>query len=252
MSELAILVVARRWSAHYEWATHAVEAARAGLPDDVIAAIAARRTPALAEGVEQAVYDVAAELVADGVVADATFARADAAVGRQGLVELVGLVGYYTMVAMTLNAFEVPVPADAPRLPYRPSSPQRRLHPRDRQLHLSQLCEHPLGLADGLAELAGVRDRAALHFPRQVARRLGTGAADGDGLLVRFDDALHLAPLVVGHVAIVAKGRRTTSGVVSSGRVETTLEVVLRGGPVAGLTSPASFSMLGAFPRRCT
>jgi 4-carboxymuconolactone decarboxylase len=117
LSELAILVVARRWSAHYEWATHAVEAARAGLPDDVIAAIAARRTPALAEGVEQAVYDVAAELVADGVVADATFARADAAVGRQGLVELVGLVGYYTMVAMTLNAFEVPVPADAPRLP---------------------------------------------------------------------------------------------------------------------------------------
>ena len=52
-----------------------------------------------------------------GRLADATFARAEATLGRQGLVELVGLVGYYTLVAMTLNAFEVPAPEGAPRLP---------------------------------------------------------------------------------------------------------------------------------------
>ena len=60
---------------------------------------------------------VATELVTAGRLAEATFARAEAALGRQGLVELVGLVGYYTLVAMTLNAFEVPAPEGAPRLP---------------------------------------------------------------------------------------------------------------------------------------
>jgi 4-carboxymuconolactone decarboxylase len=93
-----------------------VEAAKAGVADDTISAIADKRQPVLAAA-EQAVYGVAGELVADGALAEATFVEADRRLGRQALVELVGLVGYYTLVAMTLNAFEVPVPQGAPRLP---------------------------------------------------------------------------------------------------------------------------------------
>jgi 4-carboxymuconolactone decarboxylase len=117
LSELAILAVARRWSSAYEWAIHAVEAERAGVPGEVIAAIASGASPALEAESDQAVYDVARELPEAGQVSDATFARAEAALGRATLVELVGLVGYYSMVAMTLNAFQVPPPAGAPVLP---------------------------------------------------------------------------------------------------------------------------------------
>ena len=83
---------------------------------EIIAAIADRRRPTL-DGTAAVVFDVAGALVATGAVPAATFAVGDAALGRQGLVELVGLVGYYTMVAMTLNAFAVPTPDGALRLP---------------------------------------------------------------------------------------------------------------------------------------
>jgi 4-carboxymuconolactone decarboxylase len=115
-SELAILIVARHWSCQYEWAIHAVEAAKAGVADEVIAAIAEHRRPPL-DGTAAVVFDVAGALVATGALPAAPFAAGEAALGRQGLVELVGLVGYYTMVAMTLNAFAVPTPDGAPRLP---------------------------------------------------------------------------------------------------------------------------------------
>jgi 4-carboxymuconolactone decarboxylase len=115
-SELAILVVARHWSCQYEWAVHAGEAVRAGVADDVIADIGAGRVPDLA-GEARVVHDVARSVVASGGLDDAAFAAGEAALGRQGLVELIGLVGYYTMVALTLNAFAVPVPDGAPRLP---------------------------------------------------------------------------------------------------------------------------------------
>jgi 4-carboxymuconolactone decarboxylase len=115
-SELAILVVARHWSCQYEWAVHAGEAVRAGVADAVIAAIGAGRVPDLGGG-PRVVHDVARSVVASGRLDDATFAAGEAALGRQGLVDLIGLVGYYTMVAMTLNAFAVPAPDGAPRLP---------------------------------------------------------------------------------------------------------------------------------------
>jgi 4-carboxymuconolactone decarboxylase len=116
LSELAILVVARHWSCQYEWAIHAGEAARAGVSAAVIAAIADRRRPAL-DDTAAVIADVAGVLVSTGTLPAATFAAGEAALGRRGLVELVGLVGYYTMVALTLNAFDVPVPDGAPRLP---------------------------------------------------------------------------------------------------------------------------------------
>lgn len=115
-SELAILAVARRWSAAYEWAVHVGEASRAGVGTDVIEAIADGRDPALDEG-DAAVLAFARELVGQGRVTDRSFARARAAVGDTGVVDLVGVVGYYTLVAFTLNAFEVPAPDRQPSGP---------------------------------------------------------------------------------------------------------------------------------------
>ncbi|MGE0362652.1 MAG: carboxymuconolactone decarboxylase family protein [Vicinamibacterales bacterium] len=117
LSELAILLVARRWSADYEWAVHAVEAARAGLTAEVIAAVAAGQAPPVADDEARVVAAVTAALLEGGRLDDATFVAADATLGRARLVELVALVGYYTLVAFTLNAFDVPAPDGAPRLP---------------------------------------------------------------------------------------------------------------------------------------
>ncbi|MGD9906853.1 MAG: carboxymuconolactone decarboxylase family protein [Vicinamibacterales bacterium] len=117
LSELAILVVARRWLCTYEWAVHAAEAARAGWPESAIAAIGGGGEPAWSDPAEASVFAVARHLAGDGRIPDAVFASAEAALGRRRLVDLVGLVGYYTMVAMTLNAFDVPAPPGAPTLP---------------------------------------------------------------------------------------------------------------------------------------
>lgn len=117
LSELAILVVARRWACAYEWAIHAPEAARAGLHADVIDAIGAGRTPPLGDPRDQAVHAFAHELVTAGRVSEACFARASDAVGELGVTDLIGVVGYYTLVAFTLNVREVSTPAGAPELP---------------------------------------------------------------------------------------------------------------------------------------
>lgn len=115
-SELAVLVVARRWSAHYEWAMHATEAARAGVSAETIAAIRERRTPTFEEATDRPVFDLVSALVAEGRVSDDTYRAAVADLGERAVVELVGLVGYYTMVAFTLNTFEIPAPASGPTL----------------------------------------------------------------------------------------------------------------------------------------
>ncbi|HQZ39693.1 MAG TPA: carboxymuconolactone decarboxylase family protein [Vicinamibacterales bacterium] len=115
-AELAILVVARRWSAQYEWGVHAVEAVRAGVSAEVIAAIRERRPPAFDDATDRAVFELASALVVDGRVSDETYRTAVADLGERATVELVGLVGYYTMVAFTLNTFEVAPPPGAPVL----------------------------------------------------------------------------------------------------------------------------------------
>ena len=114
LSELAILMTARHYTAHYEWHHHEVFARKAGLPPDIIAAIAARKPPNFVHDDERVVYDFASALYRSHAVDDATYARAVAAFGEKGVVELVGIMGYYSLISMTLNVFEVPVPADAP------------------------------------------------------------------------------------------------------------------------------------------
>ena len=110
LSELAILVTARFWTAHFEWYAHKREALKAGIEPAVIAAIATRRVPPLSDAKAQAVYDYAGALHAQHIVPDPVHAAALAALGETGLVELVGLLGYYTLVAMTLNAFQIGLP----------------------------------------------------------------------------------------------------------------------------------------------
>ncbi len=116
LSELAILVVARHWSCAYEWAVHAREASAAGVPADVVDAVGRHAMPVLS-GADAVVYAFARDLVGSGRVDDALHALAVAELGEAGVVELVGVVGYYTLVAFTLNASEVPAPAGAPTLP---------------------------------------------------------------------------------------------------------------------------------------
>ena len=110
LSELAILVTARHWSAHYEWAVHKREGLKAGMDPEVVAAIAARREPSLRDERERAVYDVSTALLATRRVPDALYRTGVAALGERGMVELVALLGYYTLVAMTLNVFEIGLP----------------------------------------------------------------------------------------------------------------------------------------------
>ena len=117
LSELAILVCARHWTSHYEWTVHKREGLKTGIDPEAVAAIAARRKPVLRDAREQAVCDAASTLLATGRLPAALHARATEALGERGLVELVGILGYYSLVALTLNAFEIGLPdAAAPEL----------------------------------------------------------------------------------------------------------------------------------------
>ncbi|MBT3536763.1 MAG: carboxymuconolactone decarboxylase family protein [Rhodospirillaceae bacterium] len=119
LSELAILVTARKWTAQFEWFAHEPIALKGGLSAGIIADIKERRTPTFEAPDEAAVYAFAMELHYDNKITDATYAEATARLGDQGVVDLVGVLGYYVLVAMTLNAFEMPLPDGVP-LPLAP------------------------------------------------------------------------------------------------------------------------------------
>jgi 4-carboxymuconolactone decarboxylase len=110
LSELAILVTARAWKADFEWCSHVGFARAAGICEAVIEAIRIGAEPVLENERARAVHAVARELHETRALSDQTHTRAEAALGRQGLVDLVGLLGYYTLVSMTLEAFAVPAP----------------------------------------------------------------------------------------------------------------------------------------------
>lgn len=113
LSELAIITVAARWRAEFEWWAHARTAAEHGIPAAVIDAIAAGGEPDFAAADERAVHAVARQLAASGRLDPGVFEAGRALLGDAGMVHLVALCGYYTTVSFVLNAFEVPLPADA-------------------------------------------------------------------------------------------------------------------------------------------
>lgn len=114
LSELAIITVGAQWRSGFEWHVHAPIAARAGIDDAAIEAIRTRGAPALPRADERAVHAFAKELLETHAVSEATYAAAVAEIGLEATVELVGVLGYYTLICMTINAFQVPVPAGAP------------------------------------------------------------------------------------------------------------------------------------------
>ena len=113
LSELAVLVCARFMDCQTEWSLHERTALDGGLADSLIDAIREQREPAFAAVDERAVYEYARELLTTRFVSDRTFGNALDQLGRAGLVELTGIIGYYCTVAMTLNAFQVPLPDDS-------------------------------------------------------------------------------------------------------------------------------------------
>lgn len=109
-SEIAILVTGRYGQSPFEWYAHRLEAEKAGIETPIIEAILVQRRPdGMAEG-DALVHDYAVELVTHKSVSDALYARTVAFFGAKAVVELTALIGYYTMVAMTLNCHEIPLP----------------------------------------------------------------------------------------------------------------------------------------------
>ncbi|MEH6437610.1 carboxymuconolactone decarboxylase family protein [Massilia sp. DD77] len=110
LSELAILVTARQWDQQVEWAIHAPIAGKVGIPPDVVNAIAQRRRP---EGMlvdEAVVHDFCVELHENKSVPDRVYEDALALFGEQGVVDLMGICGYYTFLAMVMNTARTAVP----------------------------------------------------------------------------------------------------------------------------------------------
>ena len=126
LTELAILVTARAWSQPFEWAMHVGEAEARGISSATIEAIGHNRRPARMAADEAIVYDYLLELDATQAVSDATYARAVAAFGEAGVVDLTAVVGYYATLAMILNVARTPVPpGERSRLAKLPARPKR-------------------------------------------------------------------------------------------------------------------------------
>jgi 4-carboxymuconolactone decarboxylase len=117
VNEMAILMTAQAWGSQYEWYAHAPLALKAGLDPAVIAAIGAGERPEQMKEDEAIVWEFTTQLRRDHAVDDATYAKALERFGERGIVDLIGVNGYYDVVSMTLNVAHVKPPADA-QLPF--------------------------------------------------------------------------------------------------------------------------------------
>ncbi|MBU0579471.1 hypothetical protein KJ628_05910, partial [Patescibacteria group bacterium] len=108
--ELAILVVAAEWEAEYEWWAHEKIGKAVGLEEGIIASIKEGKKPLFKDSDQAVVYDFTRELIKTRDVSDSMYHRAIEALGEAVVVELVILIGYYTLISMTMNVFRVPLP----------------------------------------------------------------------------------------------------------------------------------------------
>jgi 4-carboxymuconolactone decarboxylase len=113
LTEVAIITVASRWKAEFEWWAHARMATEHGVPEAVVEAIGRDEEPPFVNDDERVVYSLARELTTDGQVSQECYNRAHELFGDAGMVELVSLCGYYTLISYLLNAFTVPIPPGA-------------------------------------------------------------------------------------------------------------------------------------------
>jgi 4-carboxymuconolactone decarboxylase len=110
LNEMVILIAAREWTQQYEWQAHHPIAIKEGLRPDIAAAIADGRRPAGMAEDEEAAYDLATEILRMKRVSDATYQRAVAKFGEQGVIDLLGVTGYYTFLAIVMNATRTALP----------------------------------------------------------------------------------------------------------------------------------------------
>ena len=111
LNEFAILITARHWTSQYEWYAHLPLALKAGLDPRIAADLARNKRPANMKDDEATVYDFSTQLHRTHKVSDKTYKHAVDLLGENGVMDLIGVNGYYTAVSMTLNVAEVPVPA---------------------------------------------------------------------------------------------------------------------------------------------
>lgn len=110
LTEFVILLTARQWTQQYEYDAHQPLALKAGLNQEIISAITEGRRPTGMAADEEIVYDFCTELRQNHSVSDATYARAVSKFGEQGVIDMTGLVGYYTTLAMIMNVARSPLP----------------------------------------------------------------------------------------------------------------------------------------------
>ena len=110
LSELAICLTARFWRAQYEWYAHAPLAEKAGVPAAALEAIRLGVTPHFAAKDEALLHRIVSEILKTQRLSDASFTEAVAGLGEAGLIEIIAIIGYYTLIGNTLNVFEVAVP----------------------------------------------------------------------------------------------------------------------------------------------
>jgi 4-carboxymuconolactone decarboxylase len=124
LSEVAIITVGAAWKAEFEWWAHSQMARKHGVPDAVVDAIGRGEDPPFEAADERTVYAVARQLTGSGRVDQETYDAAQRLLGDAGVVELVSLCGYYTLISFLLNAFTVPLPPGAaPAWPAAPAQP---------------------------------------------------------------------------------------------------------------------------------
>ena len=114
LSELAILITACHWVQQVEWAIHAPIALREGISPQVVQALAEGRRPDYARADEALVHDFTQESLRDRRVTDTTWTAAREVLGEQGVVDLLGIVGYYTMLSIVMNGAQTPPPLNRP------------------------------------------------------------------------------------------------------------------------------------------
>jgi len=114
INELVIIITAREWTQQYEWQAHQPAALKAGLRREIADAIADGRRPTAMADDEEIAYDTATEILRLKRVSDATYARAVGKFGEQGVIDLLGVIGYYNFLAIVMNATRTPLPAGMP------------------------------------------------------------------------------------------------------------------------------------------
>ncbi|MGI9616926.1 MAG: carboxymuconolactone decarboxylase family protein [Acidimicrobiales bacterium] len=108
--ELAVCTVGAHWRSDFEWFAHSRLAIRAGVTEEAVAAIERGEDPPLERDDERAVYALTRGLMTDGRVPDDVYQAAQGHVGDRGMVELVQLIGYYCLISLTLNTFQIALP----------------------------------------------------------------------------------------------------------------------------------------------